>query len=117
MYVIVDNEKERVGVERNIVSTDKKQEECIVDVEFFPFQDPGVLERIRVSTKNSRYGIYCACDCEEGAIDACKEYLKMVSNPVKEIKVINNAVLMKVRENGKLINRLYDNEEIVAEWE
>lgn len=117
MFVIVDNEKERIGVERNIVSNDDRKEECILDIEFFPFRDPGALERIVLSTKNSRYGIYCVCDCEKGAIDACKEYLKMVSNPVKEIKVINNAVLMKVRENGKLINRLYDNEKIVAEWE
>lgn len=116
MYVIVDNEKNRVGVEREIISVDNRKYEYIFDVEFFPFSQPGEMERVVVK-ENSRYSIHCACEKEEGAIETCKEYLKMVSNPVKKIKVINNAVLMKVRENGKLINRLYDNEEIVAEWE
>lgn len=36
---------------------------------------------------------------------------------IKDIKVIPNAVLIRLSENGKTINRLYDNDKVIAEWE
>lgn len=90
-----------------------------VEVEFYPLGNGTEVINCNETKRYDIKGIGFERDVhEEQEIEKIYiEYKIKWNDPVRNIRVIERAVLVKVKVKGKLINRLYDNEEIVAEWE
>lgn len=66
-----------------------------------------------LSSRGFREEVWGPYNYEERMRELKKEWFETI----KDIKVIPNAVLIRLSENGKTINRLYDNDKVIAEWE
>lgn len=66
-----------------------------------------------LSSRGFKEELWGPYNYDERMLELKKEWFEVI----KDIKVIPNAVLIRLSENGKIINRLYDNDKVVAEWE